>query len=253
MDTSIIEHLSDIRIYLWELDEEDPTFFHRFVKATGIDRQVLYDVSKGNTRFDYDLCRKLSEFMGQSEGFWIRMLDSCDGYKGVLDCIRSNGAIVFLDIDGVLNTYSYSMEERQDDLYVRQGCWSVLVNRFNALCRSIRASIVLSSTWRHLCDNLEEANAMLAGIGIEANCIGMTDSEHPDTRSEVIEKWIKRKMAADCNVVVLDDESLTFSDDFRNLVYVHVDNLKGLTADDCNRVIGFLDEINREKNFHEMP
>ena len=182
---NVIRYLSSMSNYIQEFILADPMFISNLCVGMQVDLNDIYGIVDDTKRITPELDGKMCRFLHQNIGFWLKLQDICDGYRGVLDALDNNGTIVFLDIDGVLSNYSYPQEMIEDKLYKSKHVWSVLVNRFNALCKSINASIVLSSTWRYSCNHLHDAREMLSNAGIESDCIGMTIRENLNvTRAE---------------------------------------------------------------------
>ena len=232
-----IRYLSSMSNYIQEFLLADPMFISNLCVGMQMDLNDIYDIVDGTKRITPEWDGKMCRFLHQNIGFWLKLQDICDGYRGVLDAFDNNRTIVFLDIDGVLNNYSYPQEMIEDKLYKNKHVWSMLVNRFNALCKSINASIVLSSTWRYSCNHLHDAREMLSNAGIESDCIGMTIRENLNvTRADAISEWICRKKADDCMIVVIDDEKYALPE-YNKILKIDVDGKTGLTDDDCNEII----------------
>ena len=99
--------------------------------------------------------------------------------------------VVFLDIDGVLNTsknyYEWDRAMREsgkrvsfhvapDDSFVELLFDRQLVQNFNKITRVTDAKIVVSSTWRNLYQDLQVLVGILKRVGIEGEVIGKTPS-----------------------------------------------------------------------------
>jgi hypothetical protein len=111
---------------------------------------------------------------------------------------------IFLDVDGVLNTYQ-SREEL--------GWKSVspyLVGNLNEIVRATGAKIVISSTWR-LLDNIERLRVILSDAGLEnvdEVVIDMTPRSSPKGhyRGFQIQDWLDAHPEV-TKFVILDDDS----------------------------------------------
>jgi hypothetical protein len=102
---------------------------------------------------------------------------------------------IFLDIDGVLRTYS---EEHKDDF--KQGC----IDRLNSLLSKLpNYAIVLSSAWR-LIHGTPNTLAMLRGAGYNGkNFIGETPVLH--SREVEIAAYMAAHGLKPHDVLILDD------------------------------------------------
>lgn len=153
--------------------------------------------------------------------------------------------VVFLDIDGVLNSRSYitKMGELWDDPQHQIDPAAVI--RLNRLTDATGASIVVSSTWRLAFRYyLDKLQACMASYGITAPVVGMTpDFVVPTdgqvllatgTRGDEITAWLD-----DNNVirfVILDDESVPGLSNY--LIKTTFDD--GLQDDHVDRAIALL-------------
>lgn len=116
--------------------------------------------------------------------------------------------IVFLDIDGVLNSRQWLTRERVDDPFrpYDDELDPDAIRRLNRLCHETGARIVISSTWRlgyHDCESL------LLGFAkhrMTAPIVGMTPDLCGRPRGEEIAAWIGDN-SPDSPFVILDDDS----------------------------------------------
>lgn len=146
--------------------------------------------------------------------------------------------IVFLDIDGVLNSAQWF------EHFPTPGKWDldpVLVKRVNAIVETADASIVISSNWRvhmrpqHLVDLLEKQGLYPHRI------VGMTPRLFNGTtigpRGPEIAEWLKRDQDRTEKFVILDDR-----DDMGNLIpfLVQTNGEIGITDTDVDRAISML-------------
>lgn len=146
--------------------------------------------------------------------------------------------VLFLDIDGVLNSRKYilQMDELWDD--PKNQMDPLAIARLNTITSKTGASIVVSSTWRlafkHYPDKLADC---MASYGIAAPVIGMTDDLVRDglARKDEIRSWLNNHPEVEA-FVILDDETLdTFSD---HHIKTRFDD--GLQDVDVLRAIGIL-------------
>lgn len=111
--------------------------------------------------------------------------------------------IVFLDIDGVLNSHRWFATKPPD-----RGIGHLdpeACARLQRLCDESGASIVVSSTWR-LLHKLPALRSMLRARGVTATILGVTPSIPRSERGHEIAHWLGRHEAV-TGIVILDDDS----------------------------------------------
>lgn len=125
--------------------------------------------------------------------------------------------IVFLDIDGVLNTCDG----------VETGINRALVEHLNQLVRDTGASVVVSSSWRIV--GLRQIRATLREHGFVGRVCGVTPISSGGVRGLEIQAWLDNCRWPVAGLVILDD-----NDDMAHLGphLVRTDYRRGLTPDD---------------------
>lgn len=119
--------------------------------------------------------------------------------------VDQSTALLFLDIDGVLNT----VQSYQRDDYFTRPVEPELMARLNRILRATAAKVVVSSSWRILPNHRE----ILQSAGLEAEIVGATcsisDSMYPSAgRAGEILTWIETESpSAPTYVVALDDDA----------------------------------------------
>lgn len=127
--------------------------------------------------------------------------------------------VLFLDIDGVLNTsedysaYRYAncgafmLGHDHSELLFAKRCVAVL----NQITDANGAEIVISSSWRQYYDGkanrppFAELRGLLARVGITATVLGPTPAiEH--RRGPAIEQWLTRHRQQGTRLLIVDDE-----------------------------------------------
>lgn len=159
--------------------------------------------------------------------------------------------VVFLDVDGVLNSMRFvsamdaecqrtSKPFRFED-QLDEGAISLL----NQILREGCAVAVLSSSWRLLVD-MDEMLRLLRAKGFTGELVGATPNlshldrgDHPLWRGDEIAAWIAEYPRRVTSLVILDDGS-----DMAALQHrlVQTDPIVGLTAADVARAIAMLVE-----------
>uniref|UniRef100_A0AB39AJD6 Uncharacterized protein n=1 Tax=Vibrio phage P018-4 TaxID=3229728 RepID=A0AB39AJD6_9CAUD len=154
--------------------------------------------------------------------------------------------IIFLDIDGVLNSDSILSEyipEIDGEYYPYQ---KHLVDNLNQVLTSTGAKIVVSSTWR-LGESVQRLQYLLTHMGVKGEVIGKTDSysDRFVVRGNEIFKWIiDNEEMLGCHhydfedYAIIDDDSDMLYDQRNN--FVHTNGREGLTPEDVNKAIEIL-------------
>ena len=126
--------------------------------------------------------------------------------------------IIFLDIDGVLNSDTWDKTDTfKNGIYPFKHFDPKAVSLFNKIISETNASVVLSSTWR-LKYNIEEMRNIFAKVGIKCNLIDFTPdlkiNNNYVVRGNEILKWCKdNKDIIGCrftdytDFVIIDDNS----------------------------------------------
>ena len=147
--------------------------------------------------------------------------------------------VIFLDIDGVLNTEAY--RENPDVDYFEQPISEEHMPLLEYLVKSTGAKIVLSSTWREYWDK-GEVQSDRFGDYIN-NLFGKYALEIYDKtpelrdRSEEIDEWIKLHQGEIESYVILDD--FDWSEENEKCLVKTVDEV-GLDEEAVKRAVGVL-------------
>lgn len=161
--------------------------------------------------------------------------------------------IVFLDIDGVVNTLMISQQpfntptgkiKRPDgyyynicnssDLYVSNKqaiCW------LNKICIESNASIVISSTWR--CDYNDTIQSLLnSGLDPRIKILGATKHRPDNNRGKEILDFLSSHNLLNIKYIVLDDDVYDLESCKNHLI--HINGHVGLTIDDYYKALQML-------------
>lgn len=130
--------------------------------------------------------------------------------------------IVFLDIDGVVNTLQIDTQPIANSKYkeMHDGFYFDICNEsdkrvsdrqaimwLNKLCRVIKADIVISSTWR-LHPGASEEALYNSGLDKDIKILGYTPWLPGDCRGDEIQAWLNDNVSNEnCAIVILDDDS----------------------------------------------
>ena len=129
--------------------------------------------------------------------------------------------LIFLDIDGVLNTHKTAKES--DNLICE-----ALVKKFNDFLEGKNIQIVISSSWRY---DMQELKLQLEKVGFAhwSKVIGKTPTYKILTRrGEQINRWIDDNMYLG-SMVIIDDEIHDIVTDVGNVPILQTDPKVGLS------------------------
>lgn len=167
--------------------------------------------------------------------------------------------VIFLDLDGVLNSRDYMENRRRIPRPTRDHVDAVTVPRLNAITDRTGAKIVISSTWRlqprpyRYPGPVEELQRVLSAHGVTGEIIGTTpwfhnqysDDPEDDTgvvagkeRGHEIQAWLDRNPGVS-SFVILDDDS-----DMVHLAHRHIKTsfALGLLDEHVERAVVMLSE-----------
>lgn len=156
-------------------------------------------------------------------------------------------AVIFLDVDGVLNHSALYAALRPRTGRTRPVDWldRACVARVNALCERTGAQVVISSGWRRYLGVATALNVLRAG-GLTAKVLGATPvidvlpHDHPDAAR--LSRWGEIRTWLDANPqvtrwVVIDDVALEGVPAGR---FVRTDIAVGITEADAERAAAAL-------------
>jgi hypothetical protein len=170
--------------------------------------------------------------------------------------------IIFLDIDGVLNseTWFESQQENIDKLNQQKVISTdqsvdcqldpQAIKQLNRLINLTDAKVVISSTWRFGDGINTRVKPGLSRKGFKGEIIGATGKESCGIRGCEIRRWLKdhdinsKENLLDCfgsdfkSFVILDDDSDMLLEQKDN--FVHVDSKIGLSDKDVEQAIRIL-------------
>lgn len=170
----------------------------------------------------------------------------------IIDIIK----VLFLDIDGVLNSTQYQLKNHHRDngtfLYHSKPANSIdpeAVTRLNKIVQNTNCKIVISSTWR-LLYGLSEIRGYLKERGFEYPhyIIDRTTKEYA-YRGIQIQEWLdyqkKRGRYSVSNIAIVDDDS-----DMEHLssYLVKTSHDEGLTDNNADALIEMLNKMYPENN-----
>lgn len=122
--------------------------------------------------------------------------------------------VMFLDIDGVLNSqewYTERMEKEMSYDYPKDEFSPELVSKLNGLIKETKAKIVISSTWR-ISRSLSELKDLFRFVGVQGEVIGKTSSNQfrgkygQCVRGKEIKEWIDEQRE-EVKYIIIDDDN----------------------------------------------
>jgi hypothetical protein len=121
--------------------------------------------------------------------------------------------IIFLDIDGVLNTWrfqDYQVKYHECDSWDAQFNFDpICMKNLKELIDKTDSYIVISSTWRNTNNGMNDINNNFKLYGMDKNRIISITPNYPDkSRGYEIEQWLEQFENKDINYIIIDDENV---------------------------------------------
>lgn len=140
--------------------------------------------------------------------------------------------IIFLDVDGVLNSW--------DDDFVRSGLHLDKIDLLRTIIKTTDAMIVLSSTWRIYKKNLRLLEHNLANFGMIIHSV-TPDLHRP--RQEEIAQWLtdNKINLSESKIAIIDDDS-DANLQGENIRFFQTSWKHGLNLEISKEIIEFLGE-----------
>ena len=162
---------------------------------------------------------------------------------------RIKDRIIFLDVDGVLNSIEYCKHIKlsNNETY---GVSRSLMNKLSILIESTESDVVLSSTWRLEKHKLIELKKELEKINVKIYSITPDLSNGQGDRVDEIYQWIENYNVKNLYWIALDDMDLTrFNPKIEAINFVKVSELVGLTNANISEAITKMrDQLNLKGN-----
>lgn len=142
--------------------------------------------------------------------------------------------LIFLDIDGVMNSYSSELSDKHESLAFDIGA----VENLKYILEETEAKIVVSSTWR-IGETIETLrNRIFSHYGLESFIIGTTPSYNETPRGLEIADYL-------ANIYNLPIESFVILDDDSDMVslrkyHVKINRKYGLSREDAEKAVSIL-------------
>jgi hypothetical protein len=144
-------------------------------------------------------------------------------------------SIIFLDIDGVLNTANYLKRQKIESGKATNKLWDpTACKHISMLCEHYEAGIVITSSWRHEYD-IEQLQEFFGSNNISPRFIkDVTDSYAPQQdennycRGHEVKYWLQQNSNQATSYVIIDDEARFLEVQQDHLV--RVDKEKGFST-----------------------
>lgn len=133
--------------------------------------------------------------------------------------------VIFLDIDGVLNSIDSMVASYQLGLHSQEKTLDIVsIGLLMKLCKETNAKIVISSTWR-LGRTIDDFKSIFSHYGwSDFPIVGMTGRGGiGSVRGDEIQEWVDSNDVS--NYVILDDDSDMLES--QKLHFVHVSGVNG--------------------------
>lgn len=119
--------------------------------------------------------------------------------------------IIFLDIDGVLNTWrfqNYQVKHHECDSWNAQFNFDpICMKNLKELIDKTNSYIVISSSWRNTENGIKDIKDNLKLYGLESRFFSCTPTLNGWTRGDEIKEWLYIFSHMEINYVILDDEN----------------------------------------------
>ncbi|TYP93998.1 hypothetical protein LX73_1716 [Fodinibius salinus] len=143
--------------------------------------------------------------------------------------------IIFLDIDGVLNTRNHLKRQKIKSGKVTNKDWDPTACKYiSMLCEHYNARIVITSTWRHEY-TVKQLEEFFESNNISPNFVKDVTSSYapqPDEknycRGHEVKYWLQNNSSKKASYVIIDDEATFLETQQEHLV--KVDKNKGFST-----------------------
>ena len=142
--------------------------------------------------------------------------------------------LIFLDIDGVMNSYSSALSDKHESLAFD----SIAVKNLKHIINGTGAKIVVSSTWR-IGETVESLKTRIfCHYGLDEYVIGITPYYIETIRGIEISDYMfsNEDMGVESFVILDDDTDMGHLKSY----HVHVNRVYGLSKDDSEKAIEIL-------------
>lgn len=163
--------------------------------------------------------------------------------------------IIFLDIDGVLNTESWYVQMTNETPKDKFGYAfdPQAVANLRKIVEETGADIVISSSWK--CMGLSQMEDMWKDRNLPGKIIGITPNSVSDEllidadidsmelfhiRGEEIKEWLKKHGKHSCRYAIIDDMDNMLPE--QQSYFVHTNPEVGITEDDAEKAIAILNK-----------
>lgn len=153
--------------------------------------------------------------------------------------------IIFLDIDGVLNSERwyklYMVSSLKHNKDVHEDINPFAISNLNIVLDYTKAKIVMSSTWRfafkNTCDKLYDSKLLENSI---IDKIDGYEFDHENGRAQLIQNYIDEHKDEIDNYVILDSDFVPLKNQKQH--FIKINKCTGLTGKNCLQIIAILEK-----------
>ena len=193
-----------------------------------------------------------AQYMNRVQQYLESISDTCfrvkDDWLEADDDSISHWKLIFLDIDGVLNTSHYMtlcrLEGRPDrdkygPLFDPQA-----VENLRRIIDATRAEIVITSSWRYIL-GVDVLRQMWAERGLPGKIYGVTSMDMSGSRGDEVEAFLKGAFGNCKNDYLILDDECDYGERLQERMIV-LDPMRGLKSSDVERSLEIL-SLNEQK------
>jgi len=154
--------------------------------------------------------------------------------------------IIFLDFDGVLNSFSSSHDTNRSCTGLEAEAQELnpdLVRLLNKIIRITGAKVVISSSWRYG-KKKEELIKILEYRKFKGEIIGLTPDVFPSCRADEVQQWLDDyKGEVECFIILDDGHKESFTKQFGDS-FILMEKSDGLKKKHVKKAIQILGRLN---------
>ena len=146
-------------------------------------------------------------------------------------------SVVFLDIDGVINSSENIQNQHALGLPTTGGCIAIpdtMLLRIKRILEETNSYLVISSTWRKFNDHMQNLENQFRKVGVNIN--GITDKTGSDRGYEIL-AYLRNNNLVGHPYIVIDDDSFDIVKYIPKDNFIHTSGFIGLTDEQAEKAI----------------